>query len=74
MTRASAGGVIDLFVRAGLAKSKSEARRLVEQGGAQINGERISAATTVEDINPLPGAHLLLRKGARDYAVIKLEG
>jgi len=35
-------GVIDLFAEAGLASTKSDARRLVEQGGAFINEEKIS--------------------------------
>ncbi|UTC67369.1 MULTISPECIES: tyrosine--tRNA ligase [unclassified Treponema] len=35
-------GVLDLFAAAGLASTKSEARRLVEQGGAFINEEKIS--------------------------------
>lgn len=35
-------GVIDLFAEAGLTSTKSDARRLVEQGGAFINEEKIS--------------------------------
>jgi tyrosyl-tRNA synthetase len=52
---------LDLFTAAGLAKSKGEARRLLEQGGL-----------TVGDGDTLPGGYLLLRKGARDYAVVRL--
>jgi tyrosyl-tRNA synthetase len=33
--------VIDAFVHAGLASSRGEARRLVRQGGAYVNGERV---------------------------------
>lgn len=35
-------GVLDFLVSAGLFVSKSEARRMVEQGGIQINGKKIS--------------------------------
>ncbi len=35
-------GVLDLLVAIGLFASKSEARRMVEQGGIQINGEKIT--------------------------------
>ena len=35
-------GVLDLFAEAGLASTKGDARRLVEQGGAFINEEKIS--------------------------------
>lgn len=44
-----AGNLVGLLVRANLATSKSDARRLIEQGGVMIDGERVS------DINaPIP--------------------
>ncbi len=64
----------DLFVRANLVKSKGEARRLADQGGTYVNGERAGTATTLSEMIPLAGSYLLLRKGARDYAVIQLIG
>jgi tyrosyl-tRNA synthetase len=64
--------VLDLFVRAGLVKSKGEARRLADQGGAYVNGERATTSTMLADVTPLAGSYVLLRKGARDYAVIQL--
>jgi tyrosyl-tRNA synthetase len=63
----------ELFVAAGLVKSKGEARRLLEQGGLTVSGRKLSAAdraVTREDL--LAGGHLLLRKGARDYALVKV--
>ncbi|MEM5780898.1 MAG: tyrosine--tRNA ligase, partial [Lawsonibacter sp.] len=39
-------GVLDLMVRCKLAPSKKEARRLVEQGGVEVNGEKVEAAAT----------------------------
>ena len=36
--------LVDLLVQTNLAASKGEARRLVEQGGVKIDGERISNA------------------------------
>ena len=35
--------VVDLMVLCGLAASKGEARRLVQQGGVSLNGEKVSA-------------------------------
>jgi tyrosyl-tRNA synthetase len=64
--------VVDLFVQTGLTKSKGEARRLADQGGTYVNGERTPGATAVADLPKLAGSHLLLRKGARDYAIVKL--
>jgi tyrosyl-tRNA synthetase len=65
--------VAELFVTAGLVKSKGEARRLLDQGGLTVSGRKLSAAertVTREDL--LAGGHLLLRKGARDYALVKV--
>lgn len=65
-------GVLDLFVRAGVVKSKGEARRLADQGGAYVNGQRVGATATLAELSRLPGSHLLLRKGAREYAVVRV--
>ncbi|MEE1110858.1 MAG: S4 domain-containing protein, partial [Alphaproteobacteria bacterium] len=35
-------GILDFLIATGLFPSKSEARRMVEQGGIQINGEKIT--------------------------------
>lgn len=66
--------VPDLFVRAGLTRSRGEARRLAEQGGAYVNGERVTAGTAVSALRLLAGGRLLLRKGSRDYAIVRIGG
>jgi tyrosyl-tRNA synthetase len=64
------GNVVDGLVALGLAASKGAARRLVEQGGASVNGRRIGGvADPLGD--PLRGSYYLLRKGAKDYGLIK---
>jgi len=40
---AEPANVVDLLAAAGLTKSKSEARRLVQQGGVKLDGERVSS-------------------------------
>ncbi|MGQ0713086.1 MAG: tyrosine--tRNA ligase [Gemmatimonadaceae bacterium] len=70
------GGVdaLELFTSAKLAASKGAARRLLEQGGLYVNGDRLSASDkSVGRERMLPGGHLLLRKGARDYALVKID-
>ena len=63
--------VVDALVEVGLASSKSAARRLIEQGGATINGRRIATAT--DDLGePLAGRYYLLKKGARDFGLIRV--
>ncbi|HET7622622.1 MAG TPA: tyrosine--tRNA ligase [Gemmatimonadaceae bacterium] len=67
--------VLDLFVAARLAPSRGAARRLLEQGGLNVNGRRLGASDrSIEKSEILPGGHLLLRKGARDYAMVRLIG
>jgi tyrosyl-tRNA synthetase len=66
--------VLDLFANAKLVASKGAARRLLEQGGLYVNGDRLSASDkTITRERLLAGGHLLLRKGARDYALVKVE-
>ena len=63
--------VIDALVALGLAASKSAARRLLEQGGVYLNGQRANADTSLTSAKPLAGGYHLLRKGARDYGLIR---
>jgi tyrosyl-tRNA synthetase len=60
----------DAVVRAGLAKSKGEARRAIEQGGIYVNQQR---AQEITDGDWIAGGNLLLRKGKKDYALLKAE-
>ncbi|MDQ2768457.1 MAG: tyrosine--tRNA ligase [Gemmatimonadota bacterium] len=63
---------IDLFVAAKLATSKGAAKRLLEQGGLSVNGKKLSAQERmVKSDAMLMGRHLLLRKGAREYALVR---
>ena len=64
-------GLLDALVTLKLAASKSAARRLVEQGGVYLNGQRASADTNLAATKPLAGGYHLLRKGARDYGLIR---
>jgi tyrosyl-tRNA synthetase len=64
-------GLLDALVTLKLAASKSAARRLVEQGGVYLNGQRANADTDLASTKPLAGGYHLLRKGARDYGLIR---
>ena len=64
--------LVDAVVHAGLAKSKSEARRAIEQGGIYINQQRVKdPARKIEPPDWLTGGNLLLRKGKKDYALLR---
>ena len=64
---------VDLISAAGVVDSKSAARRVVKEGGAYINNEKISG----EDFTPsiehlLHGRFMVLRKGKRDLAAVEV--
>jgi len=64
--------LVDLVARSGLAKSKSEARRSIEQGGIYVNQQRINdVARTIAIGDWIGGRNLLLRKGKKDYALLR---
>lgn len=53
--------------------SRGAARRLLEQGGLSVNGARLGAADKTIALDRLLGdRYLLLRKGARDWAVARV--
>ena len=63
--------ILTLLCRSGLAASRSEARRNVEQGGVSVNGEKVT------DIRKTYGAAelsegLLLKKGKKSYRKVVL--
>ena len=59
--------ILSLLVLAGLAKSRSEARRAVEQGGVTAGEEKISDIKTAFAASDIPADGLILRKGKKNY-------
>jgi tyrosyl-tRNA synthetase len=66
-----APALLDALVTLKLAASKSAARRLVEQGGVTVNGQRATGDTDLASTKPLAGGYHLIRKGARDYGLLR---
>ncbi len=65
--------VVDLIVEAGLFKSKGEARRMIESGGVYVNNVRVGdAAHTVVIDHAIEGELLVLRKGKKEYLVVRV--
>jgi len=62
-----------LFEKAGLCKTRGEARRLISQGGGYINGQRAKTFDQAININDLQQDFLLLRAGKKRYVRITLE-
>ena len=65
--------ILALFHEVGLANSRSEARRLVQQGGAYINEKQYRAIDTVVSTDLLEENTLLLRAGKKRYHRIVLK-
>jgi tyrosyl-tRNA synthetase len=66
--------VVELFVRAGVAPSKGEARRLIEGGGGYINNYRIEKTGEQVSEESLGRSFLVLRAGKKRYHVVELVG
>ncbi len=56
-----------MFHTAGLATSGGAARRLIEQGGAYLNGQRIESFDQIISENDINDMELLLRSGKKRY-------
>ena len=69
----SAGiAAFELFKRAGLAKSNSEARRLIKGGGARINDEKVSGETTAVTLaDSGDGGVIKLSAGRKRHALVR---
>jgi tyrosyl-tRNA synthetase len=64
---------VDLFVEVGLTRSKSESRRLLQQGGMYVNDRRVeSLDATVSETDLTPDG-ILLRAGKKKYHRILAE-
>jgi tyrosyl-tRNA synthetase len=58
--------IVSLVFAAGLATSKSDARRAVEQGGVSVNGEKVAAIDTVI-ARDIFNEGLVLKKGKKSF-------
>jgi tyrosyl-tRNA synthetase len=59
-----------LFEKSGLCKTRSDARRLIVQGGGYVNSERIEAIDRPITSNDLQNGAILLRAGKKHYLQI----
>ncbi len=67
--------IVDALVESGLAKSKGDARRTIEQGGAYVNNRRIDAVGTYLTAAELASETVMvLRSGKKRYALLRFVG
>lgn len=62
-------GLVDLVAKTGLVLSKSEARRLITQGGIEIDGQKQSEANAVFTLSA--GRQYRLKIGRRKFAIVE---
>jgi tyrosyl-tRNA synthetase len=66
--------LVELLVRAGLAPSKGEARRLVQSGGVYVNNRRqADAAARVRVADAIGGQLFVLRRGQRQQHIVRVQ-
>lgn len=66
-------GVIDILgilVASGLAASRSEARRAVEQGGVSVKGEKVGDVKTVYSKADITAEDFIVKKGKKSFKKI----
>ncbi len=64
--------LVDLVIACGFAPSKGAARRLIEAGGIYVNNRRVADVQATIDLSALiEGQYLVLRKGAREYHLVR---
>lgn len=65
--------VVEAMVDSGLAKSRSDARRLAQQGALKLNGQPLADvdAPIAQAPGLLHGHYAVLRRGRRHYAIVK---
>ena len=64
-------GILTLMVKAGLAASNGEARRLVVQGGVLVDGEKVAAPTISFTADQLKNG-IVIKKGKKIYHKVTL--
>ena len=65
--------VIDLLSESKLVPSKSEARRLIEQNGISINGEKVTDADFIIDESTLSDNSIIIQKGKKTFIRVTFE-
>ncbi len=62
--------ILGILVAAGLAASRSEARRAVEQGGVSVKGEKVSDVKTAYSKEDIAAEDFIVKKGKKSFKKI----
>ena len=65
--------LMGILVKAGMATSRSDARRAIEQGGVSVNDEKITDVYRSYDIDYIGNGDMIVKKGKKSFKKIVLE-
>jgi tyrosyl-tRNA synthetase len=65
--------IVDLLVESGLAKSRSEARRTLDQRGIYVNDVQLAGTATLTSDDLLHDRYVMLRSGKKRRHLIVVE-
>ena len=60
-------GILDLMLKCGLVPSKKEARRLIEQGGVELDGVKVTDVAASVTADALSGEGVTIKKGKKVF-------
>ncbi|WP_130868214.1 tyrosine--tRNA ligase [Intestinimonas massiliensis (ex Afouda et al. 2020)] len=60
-------GILDLMLKCGLVPSKKEARRLIEQGGVELDGVKVTDVNATVTAGQLSGEGVTIKKGKKVF-------
>ena len=66
-------GILDIMIIAGLIPSKGEGRRLVQQGGVSVNGNKVSDFNLAITEDLFDSNELIIKKGKKVFHKIVLK-
>jgi tyrosyl-tRNA synthetase len=66
--------VVDIFAEVGLTSSKGNARKLIQQGGAYVNQERVDNIEAIISEPDFDGDGVMLRAGKKRYHRLEISG
>ncbi|MDQ1446209.1 MAG: tyrosyl-tRNA synthetase, partial [Acidimicrobiaceae bacterium] len=67
-------GLVDLLALTGVCGSKSDARRMVQQGGVYLNNRKQAEDGPVHPVaDTLHGRYAVLRRGRKDHHLVRFE-
>lgn len=79
VTLSGRASITEAFTSSALLTSNGAVRRALNEGGLSVNGEKVVGDVSVLEselgsFTPLEGGYLLLRRGKKNAAMVKLEG